>query len=42
MALVAVPDAIASAILAGVNPMYGFNALMVGAPIAVYSPVRNS
>ncbi|MCO5192794.1 MAG: SulP family inorganic anion transporter [Anaerolineae bacterium] len=33
MALVAVPDAIASAILAGVNPMYGFNALMVGTPI---------
>ena len=33
MALVAVPDAIASAILAGVNPMYGFNALIVGTPI---------
>ena len=33
MALVAVPDAIASAILAGVNPTYGFNALIVGTPI---------
>ena len=33
MALVAVPDAIASAILAGVNPIYGFNALIVGTPI---------
>jgi SulP family sulfate permease len=33
MALVAIPDAIASAILAGVNPTYGFNALMVGTPI---------
>lgn len=33
MALVAIPDAIASAILAGVNPTYGFNALIVGTPI---------
>lgn len=33
MALVAVPDAIASALLAGVNPMYGFNALIAGTPI---------
>ncbi len=33
MALVAVPDAIASAILAGVNPTYGFHALIVGTPI---------
>ncbi len=33
MALVAVPDAIASAILAGVNPIYGFNALIMGTPI---------
>ncbi|MBE2225230.1 MAG: SulP family inorganic anion transporter [Anaerolineae bacterium] len=33
MALVAIPDAIASAVLAGVNPMYGFNALIVGTPI---------
>lgn len=33
MALVAVPDAIASAILAGVNPTYGFNALIMGTPI---------
>jgi sulfate permease, SulP family len=33
MAIVAIPDAIASAILAGVNPTHGFNALMVGTPI---------
>ena len=33
MALVAVPDAIASAVLAGVNPTYGFNALIAGTPI---------
>jgi sulfate permease, SulP family len=33
MAIIAVPDAIASAILAGVNPTYGFNALIVGTPI---------
>jgi SulP family sulfate permease len=33
MAVVAIPDAIASAILAGVNPTHGFNALMVGTPI---------
>ena len=33
MALVAVPDATASAMLAGVNPTYGFNALIVGTPI---------
>ncbi|MEA3440903.1 MAG: SulP family inorganic anion transporter [Chloroflexota bacterium] len=33
MAIVAIPDAIASAILAGVNPTYGFNALMVGTPV---------
>lgn len=31
--LVAIPDAIASAVLAGVNPTYAFNALMTGAPI---------
>jgi len=33
MAIVAIPDAIASALLAGVNPTYGFNALMVGTPV---------
>jgi len=33
MALVAVPDAIASALIAGVNPTYGFNALIMGTPI---------
>jgi len=33
MAIVAIPDAIASALLAGVNPMHGFNALMVGVPV---------
>jgi len=32
-ALVAVPDAIASATLAGVNPTYAFNSLMTGTPI---------
>ncbi len=32
-ALVAVPDAIASATLAGVSPTYAFNALMTGSPI---------
>jgi len=31
--LVAIPDAIASAFLAGVNPTYAFNALMTGTPI---------
>jgi SulP family sulfate permease len=29
-----VPDAIASAILAGVNPIFGMNAMMIGMPIA--------
>ena len=33
MAIVAIPDAIASALLAGVNPTYGFNALIVGTPV---------
>jgi len=33
MAIVAIPDAIASALLAGVNPTFGFNALMVGTPV---------
>jgi len=33
MSIVAIPDAIASALLAGVNPTYGFNALMVGTPV---------
>lgn len=31
--LVSIPDAIGSAILAGVSPTYGFNALMTGTPI---------
>ncbi len=30
LAMVAIPDSIASAILAGVNPVYAFNAVMVG------------
>jgi SulP family sulfate permease len=34
MALVSVPDAIASAILAGVNPIFGMNAMMIGMPVA--------
>jgi hypothetical protein len=33
-ALVTIPDAMASAILAGVNPLNGLYALMVGTPIA--------
>jgi sulfate permease, SulP family len=33
MAIVAIPDAIASALLAGFNPIHGFNALMVGMPV---------
>jgi SulP family sulfate permease len=32
-AIVAIPDAIASALLAGVNPTHGFNALMTGVPV---------
>ncbi|UCG23069.1 MAG: SulP family inorganic anion transporter [Chloroflexota bacterium] len=32
-ALIAIPDAIASALLAGVNPTYAFDALMTGTPI---------
>ena len=31
--LIAIPDAIASAILAGVSPTYAFNALMTGVPV---------
>jgi sulfate permease, SulP family len=34
MALISVPDAIASAILAGVNPIFGLNSIMIGMPIA--------
>jgi SulP family sulfate permease len=34
MAMVAIPDAIASALLAGVNPIYAFNSMMVGMPVA--------
>jgi len=33
MAIVSIPDAIASAFLAGVNPIHGFNALIVGTPV---------
>lgn len=32
--MVAIPDAIASAILAGVNPTFAFNSMMVGMPVA--------
>lgn len=31
--IIAIPDAIASALLAGVNPTYAFNALMTGTPV---------
>ena len=34
LAMVAIPDSIASAILAGVNPIYAFNSMMVGMPVA--------
>jgi SulP family sulfate permease len=34
LAMVAVPDSIASAILAGVNPVFAFNSMMVGMPVA--------
>lgn len=34
MAIVAIPDAVASAILAGVNPIFGFNAYMIGMPVS--------
>ncbi len=34
LAMVAIPDSIASAILAGVNPVFAFNSMMVGMPIA--------
>jgi len=33
-AMVAIPDAVASATLAGVNPIFAFNATMVGMPVA--------
>jgi len=33
-ALVAIPDGIAAAILAGLNPIHGLYALMIGTPIA--------
>ena len=36
MAIVAIPDAVASALLAGVNPTFGFNALMVGVPVGSF------
>ncbi|NIV30619.1 MAG: SulP family inorganic anion transporter, partial [Anaerolineae bacterium] len=34
LAMVAIPDSIASAILAGVNPVSAFNSMMVGMPVA--------
>jgi SulP family sulfate permease len=34
LAMVAIPDSIASAILAGVNPVFAFNSMMVGMPVA--------
>ncbi len=36
-AFVTIPDGLASAILAGVNPMQGLYALMVGTPIAAFT-----
>ncbi|MEA3440533.1 MAG: SulP family inorganic anion transporter [Chloroflexota bacterium] len=32
-AVVNIPDSIAAAVLAGVNPTYAFNAIMVGTPV---------
>lgn len=37
--LIAIPDAIASAILAGVSPTFDFNALMTGVPVGSLIPV---
>ena len=34
LAMIAIPDSIASAILAGVNPIFAFNSMMVGMPVA--------
>ncbi|MCP4357943.1 MAG: SulP family inorganic anion transporter [Chloroflexi bacterium] len=34
LAMVAIPDSIASAILAGVNPVFAFNSVMVGMPVS--------
>jgi SulP family sulfate permease len=34
LAMVAIPDSIASATLAGVNPVFAFNSMMVGMPVA--------
>jgi len=38
--MVAFPDGIASAILAGLNPIHGLYALMIGTPIAAMHAVR--
>ncbi len=35
-AVVNIPDSIAAAILAGVNPTYAFNAIMVGTPVGAF------
>jgi sulfate permease, SulP family len=39
-ALVAIPEGIASAILAGLNPIHGLYALMTGSPIAAMQAAR--
>lgn len=39
-ALVAIPDGIASAILAGLNPKHGHYAPMIGTPIAAMQAAR--
>ena len=39
-ALVAIPDDIASAILAGLNPMHWLSARMIGTPIAAMQAAR--
>jgi len=35
-AVVNIPDSIAAAVLAGVNPTYAFNAIMVGTPVGAF------
>ena len=38
LAMVAIPDSIASAILSGVNPILAFNSMMTGMPVAGLGP----
>jgi len=38
LAMVAIPDSIASPILVGVNPIFAFNSMMTGMPVAGLEP----